>query len=435
MLCALIAISVQVLVAFGANPSGAVAAIVRPAAKPQPITPMLGLCDTSNVLDVLGDLSDADASKKRNQIALLQGRIIDCSRKITESLAPAPVAAPTPYWISVAPAPVATHAPAAVCIDPPGATTASNRIALYEILQRCAAYWTALSATATPAPGATPLASIASRPTFYVFATGAVDPPTATVLIRSLVGRLIRAQRRSHPLPSPAGDDETGADVVVAGRADWTTPDSFASQCQLDPNTRGAVVIESSIPETYRHNYFLLAANFTTVSAAVDVLGCGAQDHNPAASPLSLHREEALSGKAHQDALTLGLFTTIATLLAVSDSKTTVTTGGGSTTVTKTDANAPVFTGSVLGYFENQNLTLPAQNANVALSVAGERFADGTMARLRNVCKRPEIARLAAEANPDNNPPPPLKYRTLAHRAAFEYISDCNLFANFDSPR
>src|SRR5450631_1097344 len=143
--------------------------------------------------------------------------------------------------------------------------------------------------------------------------------------------------------------------MVVSGRPDWTSLDSFATQCQLDPNTRGALVLETSIAETYRNNYFLIVANFTTASAAIEILGCGSEDHTPAASPLSLVSRNDVTGKAHQDAWTFGIFTTLATLFAANSSKTTVTTGNGSTTVTRSDASAPVLTGTVLGYFENQN--------------------------------------------------------------------------------
>jgi hypothetical protein len=102
--------------------------------------------------------------------------------------------------------------------------------------------------------------------------------------------------------------------MVVSGRPDWTSLDSFATQCQLDPNTRGALVLETSIAETYRNNYFLIVANFTTASAAIEILGCGSEDHTPAASPLSLVSRNDVTGKAHQDAWTFGIFTTLATL-------------------------------------------------------------------------------------------------------------------------
>ncbi|MDQ2908679.1 MAG: hypothetical protein M3R44_04930 [Candidatus Eremiobacteraeota bacterium] len=389
-------------------------------AAPQSVTPLGGICDSSGALDVLGDLGDRDAERKRNQIALLQGRIIDCSRKIDEALSRLPAASPTPYWVSNAAPPAAVPTPTPVCLAPPAATLTSNRFALYERLERCAAYWTYLSTSPTPEPTATPLPSVASRPTFYVFATGAADPTAATVLIRSVVERLSQARRKA------------GSDLTVAGRADWTTPDAFASQCQLDANTRGALVIETSLPETYRHNYLLLVANFTSVSAAVEVLGCGPEDHNPAVSPLSLYSREAVTGKAHEDALALGIFAAIVPFLLADKSQTTVTMGPKSTTITKTASTAPVLSGSLLGFYESQNLTLPAQNAGVGLRVAGDRFADSALDRLRALCREPDMQRLADQANPTSTAPP-REHRTLVYKAASEYVSDCSLFAGFDA--
>ncbi len=394
---------------------------------PQVVAPLLGICDATGVLDVLGDLSDADAGKKRNQIALMQGRIIDCSHKIVASRLNAPAPSPTPYWASAVPPPAATSQPSRECTNPPPATTQSNRFALFEILQRCSAYWTAVTSAASPSPGQTPPPSVASRPTFYVFATGAVDPTTATVLIRSMVARLSSAEQRAAP---GAGTDALPG-VVVAGRADWTTTESFTSQCQLDPNTRGALVIRTSMPEIYRDNYLLLVANFTQVSATVDVLGCGAEDHNDASSPLGLYSQDAISGKSHQDTITLGIFSSIAAFLATNKSKTTVTTGNGSTTVVKSDSTAPAFSGNVLGYFEGDNLSVPAQNASVQLNVAGRRFSENAMARLSNLCGRPEIRRLAQQGDPRSVPQPPVEHRTLLYKAAFEYLDDCALFDSF----
>ncbi|MBC5799233.1 MAG: hypothetical protein GIX03_08370 [Candidatus Eremiobacteraeota bacterium] len=394
---------------------------VRQRGAAKAVTPLAGICDGSAALDVLGDLGDRDAERKRNQIALLQGRIIECSRKIDEALVHLPTPSPSPYWVAAGPLAAATPTPTPVCQNPPAATLTSNRFALYERLERCAAYWTYLSTPPTPEPTETPLPSVASRPTFYVFATGAADQTAAAVLIRSVVGRLIEAQRRAD------------SDVAVAGRADWTTPDSFASQCQLDSNTRGALVIETSIPETSHHNYLLLVANFTNVSASVEMLGCGEEDHNPGVSPLSLYTQQAVTGKAHQDALALGIFSAIVPFLVSDKSKTTVTTAPKSMTITKTDSTAPVLSGSLLGFYESQNLTLPAQNASVGLTVASERFADSTMERLTKLCSDPDIVGLANQAGRPHGPPAPPEHRTIIYKAASEYISDCSSFANFDA--
>jgi hypothetical protein len=404
-----------------------------PASASQVVTPMPGICDTANVTDLFSDLSDE--STKRDQIALLQGRIVECTRKIGRILAQLPSPSPTPYWLPAIPVPAPTRTASPECTTSAPATMSSNRFALYEKLGRCFAYLTYLNALPTPAPTESPLAQVASRPTFYVFATGAADPTAGSVLIRSVVDRLMKAQRNAR-LARARGPGDTLWDLSIVGRADWTETASFASQCQLDPNTRGALVIETSIPETYRANYLLIVANFTNVSASMEMLGCGALDHDPSVSPLSLWNYQALTGKAHQDALTLGILTSIAAYFSKTKTTTTVNTGQGTTTVTRTEVAPPILTGNALTFFQTENLNLPAQNASVQLTVAGERLADSTMKRLRMFCLEPEIRRLAADADPTNVPPPPLEHRTLLYKAAFEYLDTCGLFANFEvAPR
>jgi hypothetical protein len=162
------------------------------------------------------------------------------------------------------------------------------------------------------------------------------------------------------------------------------------------------------------------------------MLGCGALDHDPSVSPLSLWNQQTLTAKAHQDAFTLGILTSIAAFFAKTKTTTTVTTGQGTTTVTRNESMPPVLTGNVLTFFQTENLNLPAQNASVQLTIAGERLADSTMKRLRLFCNEPEIRRLAANADPRNVPPPPLEHRTPLYKAAFEYVNACGLFANFD---
>ena len=100
----------------------------------------------------------------------------------------------------------------------------------------------------------------------------------------------------------------------------------------------------------------------------------------------------------------------------------------------KTDSTAPVLSGSLLGFYESQNLTLPAQNASVGLTVAAERFADSTMDRLAKLCNDPAVVRLADESGQANGSPAPPAHRTLIYKAASEYMSDCSSFANFRRP-
>ncbi len=381
------------------------------------VTPIPGICDIAGVTEVFPDLTEPRT--KRQQIAFLQGRIRECSRDIDAALAHAPTPTPTPYWIGAVPSAAPSVTPAPVCVSPPAATLGSDRFILYARLGRCFAYWTYLSTLPTPEPTESPLPAVASRPTFYVFATGAADAAAASVLIRSVVDRLSRTQRKA---PS---------DLSIVGRADWTETSSFTSQCQLDPNTRGALIIQTSIPEAYRHNYVLIVANFSNVSASVEMLGCGAEDHNSATSPLSLWNEQAISGKAHQDAGTLGLLASLTTLLTLDRSTTTVTRSQSATTVTQTNPTAPLFTGTILSTVQSDNLTVPAQNASVGLTVASNRFADATLQRLGALCKEPEIKLLAAQSDPHSVPPPNAAHRTLRYKAASEYVADCSLFADF----
>ena len=390
----------------------------RPAAPAQVVTPIPGICDTANVADVFPDLTEPRT--KREQIAFLQGRIVECTHQIDAALPRVPTPAPSPYWISGMAPLAASATPTPICTSATPATTSSDRIVLYAALGRCFAYLTYLNALPSPAPTESPLARVASRPTFYVFATGAADPTAASVLIRSVVDRLTKAQRKAARF-----------EVSVVGRADWTATSNFSAQCQQDANTRGALVIETSIPETYRYNYLIIVANFTHVSASVEVLGCGAGDHDPSLSPLSLWNEQAITGKAHEDAWTLGTLAALLPFFALDKSSTTVTRGPETTTLTRTDSTAPALTGSLVSFYQAENLNLPAQNASVGLDVASDRFADSAMSRLGSLCDAPQIRELASDGNPANVPIPPPAHRTLLYKAAFEYVEDCSLFANF----
>jgi hypothetical protein len=342
-----------------------------------------------------------------------------------------PTPSPRPYWLPAVPVAAPAPTPSPECVQPPDASAASNRFALFETLGRCFSYWTYLSTLPTPAPVDSPVPILASSPTFYVFATGAAEPVSAAVLIRAVVARLMQAKQKAvHGRP---GDSEVLSGLRVAARGDWTDAASFAAQCQQDPNTRGALVIETAIPETYRHNYLLLIANFTNVSASLEMLGCGDEDHNPSVPPLSIWSQQALTGGAHQTALTLGILTSVASLLVRTMSTATVTLGGGTTTIKQTTTQPPVLSGNTLDYFQGQDLNLPAQNASVQLKIAAERFADASMSRLRLFCDAPEIRSMAAAADPASAPSPPPQYRTLLYKAAFQYVADCSLFGNFAS--
>ena len=401
--------------------SGSHHAAAKPAAGA--VSPIPGICDTANVTDVFSDLTDE--STKAQQLALLQGRIVECSHKIADALAHLPSPTPTPYWVTSAPLTPPLQTPAPDCVQPPPATMASNSIAMFETLGLCSAYLAYVTALPTPAPVDSPLSSLASRPTFYVFATGAVDPLAASVLIRTVTDRLIKTHRHAAP-----------DNMRIVARADWTDEASFAAQCQLDPNTRGALIIQTSIPLNYRFNYILVIANFTDVSASVEMLGCGDEDHHTAASPLSLFSEQAITAKAHETAYTLGFLSALAPFLFPTKAVTTVAgIGTGSTTVTNTQSATPYFSGNLLASFQAENLNFPAQNPSVQLTVASERFADSTMQRLHAFCSQPDIRTMATAADPKNVPLPPLEHRTASYKAAYEYVTQCDRFAEFAAAR
>jgi hypothetical protein len=308
-----------------------------------------------------------------------------------------------------------------VCVTPPPAPTLhANRVAMYETLASCFAYLSALREVPTPAPIESPLPSIASRPTFYVFATGAVDPAAAAVLIRSVVEKLAAVQSKAL----------AAEPLTIAPRADWTDPASFAAQCEFDPNTRGALVVETSIPETERRNYFLITANITNVWASVEMLGCSDDDHMPQSSPLSLFAANGLTGKAHETALTTGILESLAGYFITDRSSTNITIVDRSVNYSNSQRSAPALNGSTVGYLQDQNLNFPAQNASAGLAVASRRFAQMTMDRLHDFCRAPELLRIAAQAKPAALPAPP-EHRTVPYEAAALYADDCARFANF----
>ncbi len=385
---------------------------------PVAIEPFEGVCDTANITDVFSNLESEH--NKDDEIALLQGRIVSCSRRIAEFLAHQPAPSPTPYWISALPAPAPTFTPAPVCAtSPPPVTSSAKTIALYETLSRCFGYYTYLTTLPSPGPSDTPapLARIASRPTFYVYAVGATDPVAAAVLIHSVIARLTKALR-------------PGSDLQIAGRADWTANANFAAQCQQDPNTRDALVIETSINQASTLNYLLVTTQIANITASAEVLGCGPDYHKPSASPLSLISENGLTGKAHQTGLVVGLLSAIASFFLVDKAMTTVS-AGPPVSVTSTVRTAPQLNGDVLGYYQGQNLNLPAQNPSVQVAVASERLANDAMNRLQLFCIAPALTRLANDARPKGVADVPPEHRTVLYQAAALYMDDCARFNNF----
>ena len=399
----------------------AIAAVGAAGARVTPVTPVPGACDTANVMDIFGNLT---GNKERTErIAIVQGRIDECARKIDAILAQQPTPSAEPYWLPPQPVPVPGPTQTPVCTNPPPANSASKEYHLYETLTMCVAYFTYLTALPTPEPTDTPPSTIASQPSFYVFALGAADDTAAAVLIHSVVQRLAIAR---------AGPDA----LAIVPRASWTDAASFAAQCRFDPNTLGALVIETSVHQTRRANYLAVVAEFSDVDASVEVLGCGADGRARGLPPLSLASENNLTGSAHESALVTG---TIATVLAfISANKTTTDVSespAGRTTVTTTQPNPIALNGNLLSYYQNENLNLPAQNVSVQLRVASERFADATMHRLGGLCRNQQVQLMAAQANPAATSLAPPQHRTVAYRAAFEYAHVCALFGGFAATR
>ncbi|MBV8151618.1 MAG: hypothetical protein JOY59_08680, partial [Candidatus Eremiobacteraeota bacterium] len=375
----------------------ALAAAGATSAPATPVAPVAGSCDTANVIDIFGNLTGD--KERAERIAIVQGRIVECARKINDFLAHAPSPQPSAYWLPPKPQPQPSPTQTPVCTNPPPATTASKEYRLYELLTMCVAYLTYLNALPTPEPTDTPPAIYASRPTFYVFATGAVDDAVANVLIRSVVERLAAA--RAH----------AGGPLAVVARAGWTDPDAFAAQCRFDPNTRGALIIETSARDARNANYLAVIAQFSDVDASIELLGCandGASRNVPA---LSLVTEERLSGTAHETAMVTGTIAALAAALNVGKTTTSVTVANGRANVLTTTYNPIVLSGNLLTYFQNENLNVPAQNESVRTRVASARFTDAAMHRLGALCRDRELQLMASQADPARRPVAPPEHR------------------------
>ena len=404
-------------------------------ATPAPtITPIPGICDTDSMLDVFGDLDGK--KKKRTELAMVEGRLLECSRQINAMLPYVPSPTPSPYWIPPVPPPAVApvQSPNPACVSPPPVTAASDPHALYEMLGLCVAYIAYLGNLPSPAPTSSPPPHLASHPTYYVFATGAADPIVAAVLIRSTVQYLTKAMRAVAAKPQALQDEDAMYDTWIAGRADWTSIDSFTSQCQLDPNTRGALIIQTSIPEAYRFNYLLLVAQFERLSASVEMLGCGDTDHDPSISPISLWMQQNIDAKAHQTAYTLGIMAAVIGFLAPTKTTTSVSVSNGTVSANTSTRESPQFEGNLLSGFQAQNLNLPAQDTATQVRVASERFAVALMGHLHAFCDVPAVRQMAHESSPKNSPTPPPQYRTVPYKAAYEFIHNCEAFGDFTIP-
>jgi hypothetical protein len=418
-------------------------------------TSVPGYCDTAGVptSKILGGVARLDD--------LLKRRVIACRDAIALVLTPFNPT-PRPPWAFPTPTPNArfTPFPPTIPIDcrepwqrktlqQQEAGLPNDPNALSAILAQCVGYLTVAKALPTATPSPTPLPYIASHPTFYVFATGAMAADwTSYTLIRSSVERLtVNYLEQFKRTPSP-GTLEPPTDLQIIARPDWTTLSSFASQCQLDPMTRGALVLEGPIPQTVTNAWLLFTNTHQYVSAGAELFGCSPFDHDPSVSPLSLAYQSNVSGYDTETTFPFGILASIGSLFAQNKTTTsTVTTASVpksvthptaapttvTTTTTNTNLNWPLVLGTAASTLATQNI--PAINPNAQLNAASFDLIDKLLSKLLyRACEDPMILKAAAAAGDPAHPTPVPQNRAVAYRAAYEFIYlNCDTFDNFSN--
>ncbi|HET9392218.1 MAG TPA: hypothetical protein VFO29_01660 [Candidatus Rubrimentiphilum sp.] len=403
LLCIVVAAGLACSFTMGASGS-AVAA---------PIT--TATCDNADALQILKLLPARGQQPMGDDI--LRSRITACRKKISKTLSDLPTPPPDDPWF-------ATPSPNESCTSQEGI----NEAQLYSILTDCVAYLKELSG-----PSASPLPFLARRPTFYVFSTGIVDQTTNAMIVRSIVDRL----SKTLALPSKADDWE------VIGRGDWTSVASFDSQCQLDPQTQGAIVVEADYPQPYSNSFLILVNNGTRIDANVEVLGCGPEDHNSSASPLNLWSAKDVDGRGRQLVAPLNILASTVALFAQSRSTNTTTTlqtgptpissaAPGTTiqtTTTSTQANlSPLLIAStVAGSLSSQ--TVPSSNPSGQLSEAAWELTNRLMTQLSGGCGDAvvvEIQRVIQTGTYTKDP-----YGADFYRGAYQFGRYCKRFNGF----
>lgn len=320
------------------------------------------VCDASDALALIRVI---EAQHQRSKaVKFLRWRIAECQRQIKGAQA---TPNPMPPWYTPAPSPKEPW----YCVK---LDSSADEFTLYADLVDCVAY---LKLVATPAPPS-PAPILASQPTFYVFSTGTTDQASNAFLVRSVVDRLITSQNKT-PLAQL---------WLVVGRTDWTSPSSFTTQCQGDPNTEGALLIEDDYPTNYSNNWLLWVHTGARLDANFELLGCDMLSRNGSTSPLSVwFGRGANESTFNEESTTGGAPLAVWGALAVvfSQGKTTVntsTTGGTTTTVNNlTPAFAATTLASALG-----STTVPSANASWLLSNAAWRVTGDLFSSLRQQC-------------------------------------------------
>lgn len=407
-----------------------------------------GVCDSSDALELIR-LAHGSADKSAVR-EVLTDRVRTCAALIKQQLQkhPLPNKPPTPMPWSDAPPPPAP-APTPSACDP----QSGNDLTLYGDLVVCSSYWKNLSASPSSTPA--PPAFLTAQPTFYVFATGTVDPTTNAMLIRSVVRRLLEAQANEKLEPSnevkglPKG---VPSEVwTVLGRNDWTSTTSYATQCQNDPNTRGAIVIEGDYPVAYTNNYLLLVNTGEQVQSNVELLGCDALNNGTSMPPQTIFAATDLGGKSSTGGLPLGVWGGLAVLASNNGQTTTsaVTTPVPSpipvkpvaktvTTVTTTTSNVtPALAANALATSLGP-ITTPSSNSPWLLSNAAWQLSDYLFLALNLSCTQSSKTDFANPKMRDRNSPPSgsevtptIKGDTDHYRALFALGAACNQFNDF----
>jgi|HubBroStandDraft_4_1064222.scaffolds.fasta_scaffold21192_3 hypothetical protein len=375
-----------------------VIALLAAAPSTQPTTDQAvigyGTCDYSDMLSVL---RVARSQKPPMAIApILMARIARCHKLIGDFLALNPLSAPPPAPWSTGPVPPPPQLEPGYCKPPKqdeAKPSKQDEATLYGELVDCVTYWKAISGTssgATPAPPAFATA----RKTFYVFATGAVDPTTNALLVKSVIDRLIRAQTQTTAAPSPTPTPMSSEHWSISGRTDWSAISSFTAQCQGDPNTQGALVIEADFPVAYSNHYVLWVNTGEQVYANFQILSCDAMNYGTLSPPLSIWSAANVDGKSSTGGVPLGLLAGLAVILASNHTITTTTTttpapssGGPAITTTSTTNNlTPAFIGTALSGALGP-ITTPTANPGWLIGKSAFGVSDNLMGILRQYCR------------------------------------------------
>ncbi len=414
-----------------------------------PATAPTGVCDTSDALELIRLAHDSEDKKAVREILL--SRLSTCDTLIKQQLQkhPLPNKPPTPMPWSDAPPPAPASKPTA-CTPKSGndlTPKSDNDLRLYGDLVVCSAYWKNMSASPSSTPA--PPTFLAAQPTFYVFATGTVDPTTNAMLIRSVVRRLVEELADKKP-EKKAEVKATPPEVwTVLGRNDWSSISSYATQCQNDPSTRGAIVIEGDYPIAYTNNYLLLVNTGEQVQSNVELLGCDSLNNGTSVPPQTVFADTDLGGKSSTGGLPLGVWGGLA-VLATNDNQTTtsaVTTPLPSpipikpvpktvTTVTTTTSNVtPALAANALATSLG-TITTPSSNAPWLLSNAAWQLSDYLFVALNQNCTQTsniDLATMRKLSTPPSGSEVTVQIKqNLDHyRALFGFGAACNQFNDF----